>query len=76
MPYNSPELPMDFEAMTHRIDEARGQSELNRRLRQAGIVQEAWLTRQGRRALHHVGHLLVTVGERLEQDVLPTASVQ
>lgn len=74
MSYNSPEVPIDFEAMTYRIDEARRQSEVNRRLGHVGIVKQAWLTRQGRRAFNHMARVLVTVGERLEQDVLPTAS--
>jgi hypothetical protein len=75
MSYNCPEIPTAFEAMTYRLDEARRQGEIRSQLDQAGIVQEAWLARQGRQVLHQVGHWLVTVGERLEQDVAPTPFV-
>jgi hypothetical protein len=75
MSYNYSEVPTDFGAMTYRLDEARRQGEISSQLDQAGIVQQAWLTRQGYQVLHHVGHWLVTVGERLEQDVVPTPSV-
>lgn len=75
MSYNYTEVPTDFEAMTYRLDEARRQGEISRQLDQAGIVQRAWLAHKGHQVLQHVGHWLVTVGERLEQDVLPTPSV-
>jgi hypothetical protein len=75
MSYNYSEVPTDFEAMAHRIDEARRRGETRSQLDQAGIVQEAWLPRQRRQVLHQVGRFLVTMGERLEQDVLATPSV-
>jgi hypothetical protein len=75
MSYNSPEVPTDFEAMTYRLSAARRRAEVGGQLARAGIVQQGWLARQGHRVLHQVGHLLVTVGERLEQDVLATPSV-
>jgi hypothetical protein len=75
MSYNYPEVPTDFEAMTYRIDEARRQGEISSQLDQAGIVQQAWLPRQGRQVLHQVARFLVTMGERLDPDVLPSPSV-
>ena len=75
MSYNYPEVPTDFEAMTYRIDEARRQGEISSQLDQAGIVQQAWLARQGRQLLHQVGHLLVTMGGWLDPDVLPSPSL-
>jgi hypothetical protein len=75
MSYNYSEVPTDFEAMTYRIDEARRRAEIRSQLHQAGIVRQGWLARQWHQVLHQVGHLLVTAGERLQQDVLPTASV-
>ena len=74
--YNYPEVPTDFEAMTCRLDGARRQGEINRQLDQASIVRQGWFARQGHQVLHQVGHLLVTVGERLDQDALPTPSVE
>jgi hypothetical protein len=75
MSYNYSEVPTDFEAMTYRLDEARRRGEIRSRLDQAGIVQQGWLARQGRQVLHQVGHLLVTMGERLDPEVLPSPSV-
>jgi hypothetical protein len=70
MPYNSPEIPTDFKAMTYRLDEAARQAQVRAQLKQAGIVEQAWLARQGRQAFNHVRRWLVTVSERLEQDAL------
>jgi hypothetical protein len=75
MSYHSPELPTNFEAQTYRLDELRRQGRVRTQLHQAGIVRQGWLARQGHQLLHQVGHLLVAIGERLEQDAIRTPSL-
>ena len=76
MSYNYPEVPTNFGAMTHRLDESRRQGEISTRLEQAGIAQQGWLARQGAQLLHQVGHLLVVAGERLERLAPPISLVK
>lgn len=54
-----------------RLEEAQSASARQNLLRQAGVLQSGWLSRQACRLLYHLGHLLVALGQRLEQYAVP-----
>jgi hypothetical protein len=66
---------MDFRSaravMDMRVDEAQQQAEARHLRRRHGVRQPDWLPRQGCWLLCQLGHLLVALGERLEQYGLP-----
>lgn len=50
-----------------RVEEALRWAETHRLLREAGIDQRGWLSRQACWLLGQLGHLLVALGRRLER---------
>ncbi len=68
-----PDIPLEATMMKLRVDDARRQAEASHALRQAGVVEQGWLTRQSSHVLCRLGAWLVDVGERLEHIGMPQA---
>jgi len=54
--------------MYQRVDEERRQAELRQLAREAGVTDRGWLRQRTSMVLGQLGSLLVSMGQRLEQD--------